>query len=312
MQDYHHLLYVSHGTHDETEGLKQALSLARNNNAKLKILIVTPQFPGDFPDYQKKYEEALLSQVEDSIRESKEAIRLGDADIPLTIELMAADKPTIRIIQYAIEHQHDLLVKEAEQNDSSKGFRAIDMELLRKCPCPVWLCRPIKHSREHIQVAVAVDPETDEAVSKRLGENLLEVSRELADTCSKELHILSCWDYALESELRNNVFIKIPKEEIEQKVDAAKTQHRERLDALIDQAGMTGEHVIHHLRGKPEEQIPAFVNNHNIDILVMGTVARTGIPGFIIGNTAENLVQQLPCSVVALKPEGFQSPVKVK
>jgi len=52
------------------------------------------------------------------------------------------------------------------------------------------------------------------------------------------------------------------------------------------------------------------VENKNIDILVMGTVARTGIPGFVIGNTAENIVQKLSCSLMALKPRGFVSPVK--
>lgn len=42
----------------------------------------------------------------------------------------------------------------------------------------------------------------------------------------------------------------------------------------------------------------------------MGTVARTGIPGFIIGNTAENILQKIDCSLLALKPLGFVSPVK--
>lgn len=42
----------------------------------------------------------------------------------------------------------------------------------------------------------------------------------------------------------------------------------------------------------------------------MGTVARTGIPGFIIGNTAENTLREIRCSLLALKPNGFVSPVK--
>jgi len=42
----------------------------------------------------------------------------------------------------------------------------------------------------------------------------------------------------------------------------------------------------------------------------MGTVARTGISGFIIGNTAENILEEISCSLIALKPEGFVSPVK--
>jgi len=42
----------------------------------------------------------------------------------------------------------------------------------------------------------------------------------------------------------------------------------------------------------------------------MGTVARTGILGCLMGNTAENIVVELKCSLLALKPGGFVSPVK--
>ncbi len=47
------------------------------------------------------------------------------------------------------------------------------------------------------------------------------------------------------------------------------------------------------------------------DIVVMGTVARTGISGFIIGNTAEAILSQIECSVVAVKPSGFVTPVRL-
>ena len=47
------------------------------------------------------------------------------------------------------------------------------------------------------------------------------------------------------------------------------------------------------------------------DVIVMGTVARTGVPGFIMGNTAETILNQIDCSVLAIKPPGFETPVAV-
>lgn len=41
----------------------------------------------------------------------------------------------------------------------------------------------------------------------------------------------------------------------------------------------------------------------------MGSVARTGIPGFIIGNAAESILGQVKCSVLVVKPDGLISPV---
>ena len=68
--------------------------------------------------------------------------------------------------------------------------------------------------------------------------------------------------------------------------------------------------VLHLLHGKPDDQIPDCVDELEIDVLVMGTLARTGISGFVIGNTAENILQSISCSLVAMKPEGFVSPIK--
>ena len=48
-----------------------------------------------------------------------------------------------------------------------------------------------------------------------------------------------------------------------------------------------------------------------ITTLVMGTVARTGIPGLLIGNTAETVLDRARCSVLAVKPSDFRSPIRV-
>jgi nucleotide-binding universal stress UspA family protein len=44
----------------------------------------------------------------------------------------------------------------------------------------------------------------------------------------------------------------------------------------------------------------------------MGTVARTGVRGFIMGNTAETILEQIVCSVLAIKPPGFVTPVTLE
>lgn len=66
---------------------------------------------------------------------------------------------------------------------------------------------------------------------------------------------------------------------------------------------------LHFINDAPDSAIVRCVEQHDIDLLVMGTVARTGIPGLITGNTAERLLPRIPCSVLAVKPPGFQSPV---
>ena len=43
----------------------------------------------------------------------------------------------------------------------------------------------------------------------------------------------------------------------------------------------------------------------------MGTVSRTGIAGFFIGNCAETVLRQVDCSVLTLKPAGFATPISL-
>ncbi len=65
------------------------------------------------------------------------------------------------------------------------------------------------------------------------------------------------------------------------------------------------------IKGNPCKEIPSLARRCNVDLIVMGSVARTGIPGFIIGNTAELILGQVKCSVLVVKPDGFVSPVLV-
>ena len=257
MRHYHNPLYLSHGTADETEGLKQALSLARNNDAPLGVLVVCPEFPTEFPDYRKEYEKFLIAQAEASISSTKKEIKLEEGVVDISIELVCDKTPSIKIIQYVLQHGHDLVIKEAEPLEGGgSGFKAIDMELLRKCPCAVWICRPIAHSREHIQVAVAIDPRSTEQTAEDLSKRMLELGRSLADSCSGDLNILSCWDYEFESFLRDSVWVKVSDAQVTQAVFDAQREHRAELDKLISASGVSGSLRIHHLRGKAEECIP--------------------------------------------------------
>ena len=65
----------------------------------------------------------------------------------------------------------------------------------------------------------------------------------------------------------------------------------------------------HLVRGWARKEIPVLAKRIEAEVVVMGTVARTGVPGFIVGNTAESILNQIDCCVLALKPPGFVSPV---
>ncbi len=309
MQRFQNILFISHGIAVETEALKQALSLARNNKAALRALVVYPEFPAAMLEYKSRYEDSLKEGLQQAIQTARDALKLGSSDVPVGIEVEAGATPAMRIIRHVLRNAHDLLVKEAEPREGRSGFKALDMELLRKCPCPVFLCRSIANHRNDIRVAVAIDPMSDDRPARDLSLKLLQVARELADTCSGELRIVSCWLYEYENTLRGNPRFNVTEENLQKTVMETQAGHKAALEALIRESGIGGMQHVLHIKGLPERMIPSTIEGEKVDILVMGSVARTGLRAFIIGNTAENVVQNLQCSLLALKPNGFVSPV---
>ncbi len=308
MNDFKRILYVSHGSGDDLEALKQGLSLARNNNAFLSIVIATPSLPQSMDGYKDAYERSLCEHFQETLQRALEALHL-DAGHELVIAVESSPTPSVAVIQRVLREKYDLVIKAAIPCEEGKGFAAFDMNLLRKCPCPVWLCRPIEHSRDQITLGVAIDPDATRPVNVELSKRLLMLSRNLADTCSGVLKVIACWDHHYEGFLLHNRWAGVKPDEVEGLIQAEMNRHANSLQTIITDSGIGGDIEIHHKRGSPDTMIPRIVESERVDILVMGTVARTGIPGFFIGNTAENVLQKLSCSLVALKPDSFYSPV---
>ncbi len=63
--------------------------------------------------------------------------------------------------------------------------------------------------------------------------------------------------------------------------------------------------------GSPERVIERFVDEIQPDVVVMGTVARTGVKRLLLGNTAETVLGQLGGGVLFVKPPGFATPVSL-
>ncbi|KTD21594.1 universal stress protein [Legionella londiniensis] len=307
MRQFKNILFVSHGLGKDVDALKLAIRLARENKAALDILISCPVLPKKFQEYQETYEEYLFQHTQETIEHAKADLKLGKKKLKVNIALAAGNAQYVRIIQYVLKHSSDLLVKAVESSRSRKGFKALDMELLHKCPCPVLLHKPSKHPYQNIRIGVAIDPFFDDPAGHDLSLKLLKAAQYFSEFFDTYLQVLSCWDSSMENYLPGKDWLR----RYGINVDAdEKATHYNALQKLIKEARMDDSLEIYQVKGSPDTEIPLIVSKNKIDILVMGTVARTGIAGFFIGNTAENILQEIDCSLLALKPKGFVSPVE--
>lgn len=211
-----------------------------------------------------------------------------------------------------LEGEHDLVIKLTEgwKASGSRLFGSTDMHLLRKCPAPVWLVRP-ERPVKYARILAAVDPVMTGTSQDELNTLILDLATSLATQEGSELHVVHAWELPGETMLRSGRRA-LSKTEVDQMVRETRDAHEKALARLVGKYDLSKlKHYRHLLKGRPSEIIRRKAADHQVELIVMGTVGRTGIPGFFIGNTAENLLGQVECSVLTVKPSGFITPVKL-
>jgi len=284
--------------------LERAAELARACGAHLKIVDAL-----NLPSYAIRRlpggtEEALVQGRRDRLALYARGLSGIDVDVDVL-----RGRPSTALIQEVLRGKHDLLMRSHARDLATarpRSFGAIDMQLFRYCPCPVGAVGPGATSPpRRILVAVHANPEDEE--EQQLNRKIIGLAGSIGALYGASVTLFQAWTAFGEELLRS----RMTDEEMTNYVEEARANAAANLDALASSAGPEAARMTSELRkGHPEEVIPAFVVSEGIDLVVMGTVARTGIAGLVIGNTAERLLQRLLCSVLAVKPDGFRSPIQ--
>lgn len=102
--------------------------------------------------------------------------------------------------------------------------------------------------------------------------------------------------------------MEIPEFDVSEYSDALEQHHVNRMAALGRDYGISS-HYQHLSQGLPEQVIPEAAKQLDAELVVLGTIGRTGLSAALLGNTAEHVLDQLNCDVLAIKPEDFVSPL---
>ncbi len=320
MNLFKNILYVSEIDVAQETAIMRAVSLAENNQADLTVIDVVPVITAGIGmpyggSISNELQAAALSERRKQLESLIEPYRTR-----LRIRLdVRAGRKFLEVIRVVLRNNHDLLIKPAENpNFIERLFGSDDMQLLRNCPCPVWLtCTEEKPKYEHILAAVDFDPDMPETTEQNLNRQILDLSCSLAFSDFAALHVIHVWDAPAESMLRT--WADSPQKASISYVEGVRSSHESAYNQLrhqlIERVGKdTSDYLspeFHMRRGTAATVIPETAKQLHADLVVMGTVARTGIAGLLIGNTAEAILEQLQCSVLAVKPPGFVSPVSL-
>lgn len=214
-------------------------------------------------------------------------------------------RPFVELIREVEDQGCDLLIRNASGSKNSHlFFGSLDMRLMRNCPCPVWIVKPgpiLSFQR----VLVAVDPFLTDDHEANLNRRILDLASSLAEWEHSSLHVVAAWDVEGEALLVSKMSPDVFQEYVDEIVATGWDNVRR---AVVELANPPQREQIRYRQGIPADVITQYASEISADVIVMGTLSRLGVPGMLMGNTAERVMRSARCAVLTLKPSGFVSP----
>jgi len=277
--------------------IDRALKLAKRNSARVTLSFALDvseraRFVLEHIDEEEKH--PLLDQIHGILREVEKPFTEAGIEVDHHVSI---GPPWLEITRRVLKNEHDLVIIGARNHGPVERFflGTTGVRLLRKCPCPVWVVK--HHDEDQINSTMVANDLSP------LSNTAMELGCSLAEMFDAKLHVL----HVMEQPLEDAALATVVSTETED--DNLRDIAEQEIGAQLDQIDPQQQAEVHIVPGVADGEIGAHLEKLNIDLLVMGTISRTGIPGVLIGNTAERLLPYIGCSILAIKPDDFVCPI---
>ncbi|KZN30280.1 universal stress protein E [Pseudoalteromonas luteoviolacea S2607] len=300
------ILTVIDPTKEQQNSLERSISLAKKTGAQITAFLSIYDFSYEMTTMLSKEErEAMRLAV---IKDREEWINELITDyvgLDIKAKVVWHNRPYEAIIEEVLNAQFDIVIKSTHQHDTLKSviFTPTDWHLIRKCPTPVLLVKD-QAWPEHGEIIAAVNSVSDNEQHQTLNKRIIKDALFICDLADASLSLVNTYPAT-----PVNIAIEIPEFNPSQYSEAVKKHHEDETWSLANEFNIAKETCIVE-EGLPEDVIPAIAQKKSAELVVIGTVGRTGLSAALIGNTAEHVIDSLDCDVLALKPDGYKSPLE--
>jgi len=284
----------------------RAVWLAKRMACQLELLLCDPAASalGDgffLSNEAKEIGQKIRQAQEEMIDELAEDAR--KEGVTVTTDVLEERPVADGILARALDSKPRFVMKGTQYHSDAKRAIMIDTDwqLIRVCPCPLWLVKP-KHIREQPVIIAAVDPTHQHDKPAALDRAIILMAKSIAGPLGGDVHLLHTYERLVGIGSEVNKTFKSIKLSIDEVDTRMKKQHRKALDALAERNGIDKIHT-HQLPGRTRELLPTFARSKKADLVVMGALARWGIKRMVIGSTAERVLDHLPCDVLIVRAD---------
>jgi universal stress protein E len=196
------------------------------------------------------------------------------------------------ITKRATAVEFDAVIKTSHLTGSF-SYTSTDWHLLRECPAPVMILAEKKWHRTR-PVLAALDLGTRSRSKQRLNGQVLKHAQRLAAALKVELRVISAIEVPT---LLADLDLVDP--------HSYAKEHREAMLPHIRKLATTHElpeSAFRTKRGPVAKVITSEAAKSRAQLVVMGTVGRSGLKARVVGNTAEEVLRHLRTDVLAIKP----------
>ena len=313
MRDIKRILTVIDPTEETQPALQRAAWLAKSTGAHLEMLIC---YYNEYLSGERLFDSPSLekarAEVVDREKSRLDALAKPIIDDGVNVTTVAVwDHPLFEgIVRYAVESNADIVFKDTHHHSAITRavFSNTDWNLIRTCPLPLWLVKP-RDISEAPDFIAAIDPMNEHDKPAALDDEILLLSKQLAGYVAGEVHAFHSYDprIAVATATANAYIpVSLPLDEIEKQMHE---DHQKRFEEITSFHEINKDRA--HLKsGLTHEELPALAEELNADVVVMGAVARNRWKRLFIGATAERTLEHLPCDLLIVKPDWFQTPVE--
>lgn len=311
MKDINQILCVIDPTTSEQPALARAAWLAECNDAKLELFICyyNEYLSGDRFFDSQSLRTARREVIERQLKAlEKYAAPLREKGLEVATSA-AWDHPLHEgIVRHAHTSKADLVVKDTHYHSAAARIMLsnTDWQLIRSCAAPLWLVKPGEKPMPPKFIA-AIDPMNEHDKPGALDDEILMTSKALAERCGGEVHAFHAYDprIAVATASANAYLpVSLPLDEIETQM---REQHGKRFREITAYHGISDDKA-HLVSGRTHEELPGLAVAEKAAVVVMGAVARNRLKRLFIGATAERTLDHLPCDLLIVKPDWFQTP----
>jgi universal stress protein E len=313
MHELSKILAVIDPTVKDQPGMHRAAWLAKKSGAELELVICyyNEYLSGDRLFDSPSLEKARSEVISNHSRHLEELAEPLRAQGIVVTTSAGWDHPLYEgIVRHAVASGADLVIKDTHHH--SAVARALltntDWNLIRTCPVPLWLVKPVDVADQPVFVA-AIDLMNEHDKPAALDDDILQTSKFIADKVGGHVHAFHSYDprIAVATATANAYIpVSLPFDEIEQQMHE---DHQKRFHEITSFHGIEDDKS-HLVAGLTHEELPIVADELKAAVVVMGAVSRNRWKRLFIGATAERTLEHLPCDLLIIKPDWFQTPVE--